>query len=60
MISPFGKWRTISPVCIVIVEQAPVVYTQTEECDDIDDWLNVEELKSLDGILTTVLLPDGC
>ena len=33
--SPFGKWRTISPVCIVIVEQAPVVTSPSSESEKI-------------------------
>ena len=33
--SPLGKWRTISPVCIVIVEQAPVVTSPSSESEKI-------------------------
>ena len=35
MISPFGKWRTISPVCIVMVEHAPVVTSPSSESEKI-------------------------
>jgi hypothetical protein len=39
---------------------APVMYQQTEKCEDLRDWFDVEELKSLDGIETMVFLPDEC
>ena len=39
---------------------APVMYQATEIADKLDDWLDVDELKSLDGMMTMVFLPDGC
>jgi hypothetical protein len=36
------------------------MYQATEIAHKLDDWLNVDELKSLDGMMTMVFLPDGC
>jgi hypothetical protein len=39
---------------------APVMYQQTEDPEDSDDWWECDDLKSLDGKMTFVFLPDGC
>ena len=39
---------------------APVMYQATEQGGDMEEWLDTEELKSLDGMMTMVFLPDGC
>ena len=39
---------------------APVMYQATNEGEDMEDWLETDELKSLDGMMTIVYLPDGC
>lgn len=38
---------------------APVMYQGTEPAEDDDEWLDTSELKSLDGMMTLVYLPDG-
>lgn len=39
---------------------APVMYQTTEQCDDMEEWLETEDLKSTNGLMTMVYLPDGC
>ena len=36
------------------------MYQATNEGEDMEDWLETDELKSLDGMMTIVYLPDGC
>ena len=38
---------------------APVMYQGTETAEDDEEWLDTSELKSLDGMMTLVYLPDG-
>jgi len=37
---------------------APVMYQETEKGEDMEEWLDTEELKSLNGMMTMVFLPD--
>jgi len=37
-----------------------VMYQATENAEESEEWLETEELKSLDGMSTLVFLPDGC
>lgn len=39
---------------------APVMYQDTEKAEDLEEWLETDELKSLNGQQTLVFLPDGC
>lgn len=39
---------------------APVMYQATEKGETPEEWLETDELKSLDGMMTLVYLPDGC
>ena len=39
---------------------APVMYQETDDAEDEEDWLDTELLKSKDGWSTLVFLPDGC
>jgi hypothetical protein len=36
------------------------MYQATAEGEDMEEWLETDELKSLDGMMTIVYLPDGC
>jgi len=36
------------------------MYQETENPEDSEEWLETEELKSLDGQMQFVFLPDGC
>ena len=36
------------------------MYQATENAEESEEWLETEELKSLDGMSTLVFLPDGC
>ena len=36
------------------------MYQATENAEDSEEWLETEELKSLDGMMMFVFLPDGC
>jgi len=38
---------------------APVMYQQTEKGEDEEEWLETDEIKSLDEMMTLVFLPDG-
>lgn len=39
---------------------APIMYQSTEKGEDLEEWLETDELKSLDGMMTLAFLPDGC
>jgi hypothetical protein len=39
---------------------APIMYQATEHGEDLDDYLDTDELKSTDGMMTLAFLPDGC
>jgi hypothetical protein len=39
---------------------APVMHQLTESGEDTDDWLETEDIKSINGKMTQVFLPDGC
>jgi len=39
---------------------APVMYQETVAAEDEEEWLETDELKSLDGLMTFVFMPDGC
>jgi hypothetical protein len=36
------------------------MYQATEPGEDLEEWLECDELKSLDNVMTMVYLPDGC
>jgi len=38
---------------------APVMYQSTEKGEDSEEWLEMDEIKSVDGMQTIVYLPDG-
>lgn len=35
------------------------MYQTTENAEDSDEWLEMDEIKSLDGMMAIVFLPDG-
>jgi len=39
---------------------APIMYQATEKGEDMEEWLDTDELKSTDGMMTLAFLPDGC
>lgn len=39
---------------------APVAYSRVEKAEDMEEWLELEKIRSLDGWVTTCSLPDLC
>jgi hypothetical protein len=36
------------------------MYQATEQAEDMEEWLDTDEIKSTDGMMTLAFLPDGC